>query len=71
MRRLLDDQRPLIQARAIVHASSLMDLDLAQPLLDRLLEWPNDNLKASFDVYLSAAVSRCARADLAAAARGD
>ena len=54
MRRLLDDPRPLIQARAIVHASSLMDLDLAQPLLDRLLEWPNDNLKTSFDVYLSA-----------------
>jgi tetratricopeptide (TPR) repeat protein len=54
MRRLLDDPRPLIQARAVVHASSLMDLGLAQPLLARLLEWPNDNLKTSFDVYLEA-----------------
>lgn len=54
MKRLLDDDRPLVRARAIVHAASLMDLDLAEPLLQRMLEWPNENLKTSFDVFLDA-----------------
>ncbi len=52
MRRLLQDQRDEVRYQAIVHASSLKSFDLAQPLLEAILQESNADLTICYDDYL-------------------